>query len=136
EYYTSSPWTDRVQTETDPLGRRTQYEYDHKFDINGNPTAAACAGRGLITKITYPDDTHNGPYPNGTSKSFGYDQYGNKLWEDNELRHRTRYTYDAYNRLTTFTTPCPINGLTRYANSPKPGRATLSETHITNQPDS
>lgn len=83
-YYTSADiwqWQDRVRSVTDPLDRVTTYEYDRGFD------GLQCAGRGLVTKITHPD---------GTYKSFGYDVFGNKIWEENELRQRTSYTYDDY----------------------------------------
>jgi RHS repeat-associated protein len=99
-YPTTHVWADRVQTMTDPRGYRTTYEYDHHVS-----TGAQCPGRGLITKISYPDDKHidsahpNGLYPNGTSQVFTYDVYGNKLSETNELGQRTTYSYDDYNRL-------------------------------------
>jgi hypothetical protein len=32
-------------------------------------------------------------------QSFGYDDYGNNVWEENQLRQRTTYTDDAYKRL-------------------------------------
>ena len=82
-YYTSGPWTDRVQTMTLPrnsnnLQATETYEYDRALGADGttNPTGAAVAGRGLITKITHGDTTY---------QSFGYDAYGNKRWEENEL---------------------------------------------------
>src|SRR5262249_16576192 len=75
-------WAGRVQTVTDPLGHRTTYQYDLAFDpITGAQTTMPCSGRGLITKISYPDDTHGGLFPLGTSKSFVYDKFGNKLQE-------------------------------------------------------
>jgi hypothetical protein len=47
-----------------------------------------------VTKITHADSTY---------QSFSHDAYGNKLWEENELRQRTSYTYDNYNRVLTAT---------------------------------
>src|ERR671918_2221757 len=38
-------------------------------------------------------------YSDGKYQSFGYDDYGNKVWEENQLRQCTTYTYDAYKRL-------------------------------------
>jgi RHS repeat-associated protein len=130
DYYTSGPWTDHVQTETDPLGHRTQYEYDKTYDANGESTGAACAGHGLVTKISYPDDTHSGAYPSGTYKAFAYDKYGNKNWEENELRQRTTYTYDNYNRVQTVTLPSP-GGTTTYDYSPTKGDTTACYKHTT-----
>jgi RHS repeat-associated protein len=93
-YYTSGPWTDRVQTMTLPanvsgLHASETYEYDKSG-------ATSVPGRGLVTKITHWD---------GKYQSFGYDIYGNKLWEENELRKRTSHEYDEYNRLTKVTDP-------------------------------
>jgi RHS repeat-associated protein len=110
-YYTSGPWTDRVQTETDPLGHNTTYEYDR------NANGAAVAGRGLVTKIIH----HDGKY-----QAFGYDPYGNKLWEENELRKRTTYTYDSYNRLLTAKNP--LNKTTTYSYELTNGNQNLSGT--------
>lgn len=99
-------WAGRVLTVTDPLGHRTTYQYDLAFDpLTGAQTNTPCSGRGLVTKISYPDDTHNGLYPLGTSKSFVYDEFGNKLQEIDELTHATTYGYDEYKRLTTAALP-------------------------------
>jgi RHS repeat-associated protein len=88
-YPVGDAWQDRVQTVTYPknssgLMASEAYEYDR--DSSGN----AVHGRGLVTKITHAD---------GTYKSFGYDAFGNKVWEENELRQRTTYTYDDYKRV-------------------------------------
>lgn len=104
EYYTSGPWVDRVMTMTDPRGNSITYEYDRKYDGSG----AACAGRGLVTKITYEDDKHPGEsptYTNGTTQLFTYDAWGNKTSETNELTKITTYGYDNYNRLTSVKLP-------------------------------
>jgi YD repeat-containing protein len=44
-------------------------------------------------------------YSDGKYQSFGYDDYGNKVWEENQLRQRTTYTYDAYKRLVKTKNP-------------------------------
>jgi RHS repeat-associated protein len=105
-YYTSGPWTDRIQTVTYPLNasgaQATEtYDYDRAYDVNNensgfSTTQAAVAGRGLVTRITHAD---------GKYQSFGYDKYGNKLWQADELGHRTTMTYDAYKRVLTITDP-------------------------------
>lgn len=97
-------WKDRVRTMTDPRGHRTIYEYDKVF-VNGAQGTTPRAGRGLVTKISYPDDKHDGAYPAGTSKSFTYDVYGNKLAETNEEIETTIYTYDDYMRLKSVKLP-------------------------------
>jgi RHS repeat-associated protein len=134
DYYTSGSWTDRISQVTDPRGYRVQYEYDRAYDANGENSGAsgldAVAGRGLVTKILYLDDTHNGQLPNGTSKSFGFDQYGNKLWEENELGKRTKYTYDLYNRIASVTDP--LLKTTTNAYTPTKGTATSPYVHTTN----
>jgi RHS repeat-associated protein len=105
-YYTSGPWTDRIQTVTYPLnasgaqGTET-YDYDRAYDANNensgaSATQAPVAGRGLVTRITHAD---------GKYQAFGYDNYGNKLWQADELGHRTTMTYDAYKRVLTTTDP-------------------------------
>ncbi|MFZ0916979.1 MAG: hypothetical protein WAN04_08815, partial [Candidatus Udaeobacter sp.] len=125
-YYTSGPWVDRVQTMTLPvnvngLQASETYEYDK------NAAGTNVPGRGLVTKITHNDN-------NQTYQSFGYDAFGNKLWEENELRSRSRtsYTYDEYNRVLTGTRP--LNGVTTYTYNPTNGSGSPYE-HTTNNPD-
>jgi RHS repeat-associated protein len=105
-YYTSGPWTDRIQTVTYPLNasgvRATEtYDYDRAYDVNGENSGASTgqapiAGRGLVTRITHAD---------GKYQALGYDKYGNKLWQEDELRHRTTMVYDDYRRVLTMTDP-------------------------------
>lgn len=90
-YYPSNDvWGDRVQTVTDPRGYPTTYEYDRRSD------GIAYGGRGQVTKITYPGDKY---------MLFHYDERGRKLWAENELRERTTFTYDDYNRVLTVIQP-------------------------------
>jgi len=104
-YYTSGPWTDRVQTVTSPANASgavasESYEYDRvsQNGIDGDyQSVAPCGGRGLVTRITHAD---------GTYRSFAYDQFGNKLAEEDELHQgSTEYGYDSYNRLQIVTDP-------------------------------
>ena len=119
-------WIDRVKTMTLPANvsgnvASETYEYDRALDANGitNLNGAAVAGRGLVTKITHAD---------GKYQRFKYDAYGNKRWEDNELRKTTSYTYDDYNRLTSTTDPLQNADDVSYL---KPG-ASSSYLHTTN----
>jgi RHS repeat-associated protein len=122
-YYTSGPWTDRVQTMTLPRNvSGLQVSETYEYDKNG---ATPVPGRGLVTKIAHNDN-------NQTYQSFGYDAYGNKLWEENELRRRTTYTYDEYNRLVTVTRP--LNGITTYTYNPTNDTGSPYK-HTTNNPD-
>jgi RHS repeat-associated protein len=126
DYYTSGLWIDRVKKMTLP-GNVTgnvateTYEYDRALDGSGvtNPTGAIVAGRGLVTKITYADNT---------LQSFRYDAYGNKREEYNELGKRTQYTYDDYNRVLAVINPLSQTETFSYL---KPG-ASSSYLHTTN----
>jgi YD repeat-containing protein len=134
DYYTASDgkpgWIDRVKTMTLPANvsgnvATETYEYDRVLDGNGitNLNGAAVPGRGLVTKISHRD---------GKYQQFKYDAYGNKRWEDNELRKPTSYTYDDYNRLLTVTRP--LNGITIYTYNPTNGTGSPYK-HTTNNPD-
>ena len=135
DYYASADgklgWIDRVKKMTLPtncsnLQATETYEYDRALGADGttNPTGAAMSGRGLMTKITHTNNTY---------QSFGYDAYGNKRWEDNELRQRTSYTYDDYNRLLTAKNA--LNKTTTYTYTPTNGGGGSSYKHTTSNPD-
>ncbi|MGI8957768.1 MAG: RHS repeat domain-containing protein [Chthoniobacterales bacterium] len=126
-------WAGRLQTVTAPKGTElgalahvTTYEYDLSFDANGAQTTTPCSGRGLVTKILYPNDTHGGTVSGGTSISFKYDKYGNKLSETNEKGETTTYTYDGYNRLLSMAKPTlPV---TTYSYTATNGASAFSHT--------
>ena len=85
-------WIDRVKTMTLPANASGfSASETYEYDLSPNNTS-----RGLVTKIQHAD---------GKYQSFFYDAYGNKLWEENELRNRTTYTYDDYNRVLTVKNP-------------------------------
>ena len=86
---------DRVWRETLPanVSGNTAWE---TYEYDRNAGGGACAGRGLVTKITHAD---------GKWQSSGYSQFGNKIWEENELRQHTSYAYDNYNRVLSTTNP-------------------------------
>jgi RHS repeat-associated protein len=115
-------WIDRVKTMTLPAngqGFQASDTYEYDKDAAGNHVP----GRGLVTKIKHAD---------GKYQSFGYDAYGNKLWEENELRNRTQYTYDNYNRMLTVIDP--LLKTTRNDYAPTEGNTTQSYLHTTNSP--
>ncbi len=122
-YYMSGPWTDRILTMTLPANV-SGYMASETYEYDRNSSGAAVAGRGLETKITHAD---------GNYQSFGYDAYGNKIWEQNELRQQTTYTYDAYNRVLTVKNP--LNQTTTYTYAPTNGTGTSPYLHTTNNPD-
>src|SRR5439155_2623598 len=68
----------------------------------------------------------------GTYQTFGYDAYGNRLWEEDELYKHTSYFYDNYNRLLTVTRP--LNEISNYTYTPTYGTGG-SYSHTTNNPD-
>jgi RHS repeat-associated protein len=128
-YYTTYPWFDRVYRETDPRGLITEYEYDRKPVFgdpafpNGQSTGDATSGRGLVTKITHVSD-------NGTYQLFAYDKFGSKVWEENELRQRTTYTYDDYGRVLKIKNPLGKEVVNTYV--PTVGTNTSPYVHTTN----
>jgi uncharacterized protein (TIGR02594 family) len=128
DYYTTSVWADRVKTVTGPPPNwaYTDGPASETYEYDKNAAGSPVPGRGLVTKITYADPV-NGPY-----RSFGYDAYGNKLWEKNELLNRTSYAYDDYNRVTSVTRP--LNGITNYTYNPTNGTGSPL-SHTTNNPD-
>ena len=110
-------WEGRVSSVTDQRVKTTQYEYDLHFS-----TGLPCPGRGLVTKITNPD---------GTTKVFDYDVYGNKLTEQDENGKVTTHTYDAYNRLLSTKlpyTPANPNSKTVFDYTATSGASPLSHT--------
>jgi len=138
DYYTSADyngvWTDRVKTETDPRGLITQFDYDRTLDANGQNSGFSTSqtpvgGRGLTTRVTHPDDTHNGLYPNGTYQSFAYDKYANKVWQEDELRERVSYIYDDYRRVLTIINPLNQTVVNTY--TPTNGTNTSPYVHTT-----
>jgi RHS repeat-associated protein len=110
-------WEDRIQTVTDPLGRVTTYEYDVVQVPGPPPRLVARSGRGLITKITYPD---------GSTKQFRYTNYGKVRQEIDELGNTTVTTYDAYQRVSTVTDP--LGRVTTYDYQHKPNLSALAFT--------
>jgi RHS repeat-associated protein len=129
DYYTVADgkpgWIDRVKTMTLPAnvnGLQASEAYEYDLTASGQP----CPGRGLVTQITHADT------PNNTYQRFRYDAYGNKSWEDNELRRPTIYSYDEYNRLLNVTRP--LNGITNYTYNPTNGGGSRL-SHTTSNPD-
>jgi RHS repeat-associated protein len=117
-YWTNAAWADRVYQMTLPANVSNQVAYE-RYEYDRNASGAACPGRGLVTKITHAD---------GKYQSFGYNQFGNKMWEENELRQRTSYTSDNYNRVFTITKP--LSGAETFSYL-KPGTAS-PYLHTTN----
>jgi RHS repeat-associated protein len=121
------PWIDRLKTVTFPTNvsgatASETYQYERSLDTTTgitNLNGAIVAGRGLPTRITHADSKY---------QQFKYDAYGNKRWEDNELRNSTSFTYDEYNRVTGTTDPLVHSDSSSYL---KPG-ASSSYLHTTN----
>jgi RHS repeat-associated protein len=96
-YWSNAVWADRLYMETLPANTSSRVATKRfEYDRTAYPNGAACPGRGLVSKIRHAD---------GTYQSFSYSQFGNKMWEENELRQRTTYTYDNYNRILSVRKP-------------------------------
>ncbi len=78
-------------TETDPLGRVTQYAYG---------TSGGSFGR--LTSITYADGTAD-----EATVSYEYDARGNQTASIDELGNRTTYTYNALDQMVSMTEADP-----------------------------
>jgi RHS repeat-associated protein len=130
-YNAGGGWTDRLQTATRPANVSNQiatetYEYDR------NTSGAAVGGRGVITKITHAINQAGSTY-----QSASWSQYGNKIWEENELRQRTSYTYDDYNRVLTVNREMgsATDEITTSTYAPTNGTGTSPYLHTTSNPD-
>lgn len=121
--YTAS--TNWMETETDPCGVVTKYEYDGNGnltkiirDFGGpleNTTAYIYDSSGNQTSVTNPlGNTTNYEYdangnltritdPLGNVTTYTYDSLGNRLTETDALGNTTTYTYDLMNRLVSVT---------------------------------
>lgn len=86
-YYPTGAWFDRLKTIT---------------DANGNvSTVSTYNTRGQATKVTHQD---------GNYVQSAYNADGTLQWKQDELNHRTSYTYDDYKRVLSVTLPAPRVG--------------------------
>jgi RHS repeat-associated protein len=123
-YYAAGVWTDRLKTETLPANVSGQIaKVTYEYDRNAYPQGSPVAGRGLVSKVTHAD---------GNYRSASYSQFGNKIWKENELRQRTNFTYDNYNRVRT--AKDPIHPVTTYDYARIQNHTTQCYLHTTNSP--
>jgi YD repeat-containing protein len=99
------------------------YQASESYEYDRNSSNQPCAGRGLVTKITHTD---------GKFQSFKYNQWGNKVHEENELGQQTNYVYDSYNRLTSVSRG---GETTTYTYRPTKGTGTSPYLHTSDSPD-
>jgi RHS repeat-associated protein len=88
-YPDSHAWGGKISTVTNPLGHKTFYEYDLSF-VNGSQGTIPCPGRGLVTKITNPDNT---------TVKFKYSTKGELIAQENELQQSTSTVFDQFSRI-------------------------------------
>ncbi|MBN1930909.1 MAG: RHS repeat protein [Desulfobacterales bacterium] len=125
--YTYITGTDLLETEIDPLGRITSFEYDsngsqisiirdsggslenrinYTYDEKGNQTSIT----GPLGTTTYYEYDINGNVilvrdSLGGLTSYTYDNRGNRLSETSALQKTTTFSYDLLDRLVTVTDP-------------------------------
>lgn len=80
-----------------------------------------------MTKITHADT------PSPTWEASGFDVWGNKVWQENELRQRTNYAYDLYNRVTLVSDPVGNTTAYDYSNIHS-GRSNPAGSQTSNSP--
>jgi len=144
--YTYIAGTNLLETETDPLGVITRYEYDAygnqkkvTRDFGGpleNTTSYTYDSQGNLTSITDPlgnatvyeyDSVGNltrETDPVGNVTTFTYDSRGNKLTETDALGNTTTYTYDAIGQVLSVTNA--LGNITTYTYDSSGNR--ISET--------
>jgi len=98
-----------LTSETDPLGRQTQYTYDTLGrQVTVTPPVPANATAASITTTNTYDalgNLTNVSAPLGRSTSSTYDPNGNKITSTDADGHTTTYTYDGLNRVSKTTYP-------------------------------
>ncbi|MEM7137921.1 MAG: RHS repeat-associated core domain-containing protein [Myxococcota bacterium] len=120
-------WEDLRETETDPRGNVTRYEYtvvDPPYPpwIYGD-TPLPRRGRALPSKIIYAD---------GTFVEYRRDAFGNVLEETDETGGTTISTYDEFNRLLTTTDPTGHTTTYGYERGPRGNPLSHTKTEPTN----
>lgn len=103
-YYTTGPQKGLVYTSRDPRGKVTTFEY---FDS------------GRLKKETFHDLT---------SRSYTYDNWGNRLTATDERVKTTTWTYDAYNRVQTVKDP--TNDVTTHDYTPSRNDSLSPLVHV------
>ena len=136
-------------SETDNLGRVSEYEYDGEqhltkvidaldnetvttYYTNGLPHTVTDA-RGKITTFAYdaygyPESVENAEAEEAT---FDYDIVGRKLWEKDPQLHQTTYTYNARDQVLTVTDPLSHVTTTTYDTKGRKATVTDAENHTT-----
>lgn len=92
----------QLESETEPLGGKTEYGYDG----NGNRTTTTDA-LGHTTHRTFDadDELTKVIRPDGTALENEYDQAGNRIAQVDAAGHKTSYGYDALDREVSVTDP-------------------------------
>ena len=133
--YTYVAGTGRIETETNPLGVVTRYEYDENGnrtklirDFGGvleNATTYTYDGSGNMTSVTdplantttYEYNANGNPTkttdPLGNITTYTYDGMGNRLTETDALGNTTTHAYDLMGRLISTTDA--LGNVTTYA---------------------
>ena len=105
--YERQAGTNKVLSETDPLGRKTVYAYDSAGQLT-DVTRFAETASAATTHLTYDARFYqlaSVTDPLGHTKTFAYDDRGNLTSAANHLGHETIFTYNAAGQMLTATDP-------------------------------
>lgn len=95
----------RVKLKTDPLGRKTKFEYSPTKTKITNEATGAVTVEYLTSTGQAARVTHGYGTPEATTESSRYDKEGDQTSHTDGNGHTTKYTYDSHGNRTSKTEP-------------------------------